>query len=721
MPGAEVHLEWLEHLPLPGGVVRDSRFLYVNDALVTLVGYGRDELVGRSFLFPVALEDRERMRERHVRRVRGEPVTDTYEFDVVRADGGRRRVEIWIARSGADTLFQLYDRTEVWSHQRKILALAQLGATVQGEPNAEAILARVDAGVSQLGMMCLRVVPEGDQLRMTHRAAPAALHEHVEKLLGASPEGRMGPWSPGSRAAWQHGISYIDDFPSVAARYWGTIGAAVRDVALSQRVFHGVFLRIDEAGTPSHMLLLCADWLRPEDVAAMSLFGTQVTAALTAARVIADLSVRNDELTALNRIATIAGTCVDLSTLFARGCEAIEQVLRCRAVAIYLARPDAGVLVLAHQHRGSEEAHRLYGRVPIEGTRLGEVLRSGLPRVLVPEDYADPVRRRVIADMTQDVVASVPLAVRSEVIGVMNVAFSGRSTVEPRELAILQAAAAHFAAAADASQLIDNLRESYADLARAQAQLVNRERLAALGELAAAVAHEVRNPLGVIFNSLGSLRRLVAETGDSRVLFDILSEEAQRLNAIVGDLLEFARPMRLNLYPAQLAAIVDEAVAAAVVESSGTIGVERECQELPAVVMDSRLIRQAVLNVALNAVQSIQGSGTVHVRVRRAAVAGGDRAGGNLAGGNFARVEIADTGNGIPADVLPRIFEPFFTTRAKGTGLGLALVKRIVEEHGGHASVSSEPGHGTTFVIELPMVPDANDPSTTDRNGPSRS
>ncbi|MEI8259775.1 MAG: PAS domain S-box protein, partial [Deltaproteobacteria bacterium] len=409
MAGENPQLAWLDRLPLAGGVVRDGCFVYVSDALLTLLGYSRDELIGQSLLFPVAPEDRDRMRERHAGRVRGEPVTDTYEFDAIRVDGTRRRMEIWVTVSGEDSLFQLYDRTEAATRHRKLQGLAQLGAAVQSEPDREAILACVDAGVEQLGMLSLRVVPEGDGLRMTHRAAPAALRSHVETEMGESPLGRLGPWSPGSRAAWRDGIWYIDDFPADAARHWGQIGAAVREVALTERVFHGVFLRIDEAGAPSHMLLLCADWLMPEDVAAMSLFGAQVTAALTAARIIADLSVRNAELTALNRIASAAGTYVELATLLARGCEAIEQVLRCTAIAIYLSRPDEGVMVLAHQHGGSDEARRLYGRVPIEGTRLGEVMRTGLPRVLTPDDYADPQRRRVIADMRQDVVASVPL------------------------------------------------------------------------------------------------------------------------------------------------------------------------------------------------------------------------------------------------------------------------------------------------------------------------
>jgi signal transduction histidine kinase len=281
----------------------------------------------------------------------------------------------------------------------------------------------------------------------------------------------------------------------------------------------------------------------------------------------------------------------------------------------------------------------------------------------------------------------------------MSVAFSERRSLEARDIEFLEASAAHFAAMVEASRLVADLRRSYAELSRAQEQLVHRASLAALGEMAAAVAHEVRNPLGVIFNSIGSLRRLVAGgRGDAELLIDIVAEEAARLNEIVGDLLDFARPMKPELRRGSLTDLVRDATRAALATASERVDVEIVMDgAVPQVPLDARLLHQAILNVALNAVQSIEGKGKLSIRLSSV----------RLDDGPHARVEITDTGHGIPADVLPRVFEPFFTTRPKGTGLGLAVVKRIVEGHRGRVSVSSKPGTATSFVIDLPAEREA--------------
>ena len=180
------------------------------------------------------------------------------------------------------------------------------------------------------------------------------------------------------------------------------------------------------------------------------------------------------------------------------------------------------------------------------------------------------------------------------------------------------AIANQLAVAAENARLYEDLRRSYAELARAQRQLIQQERLAALGELSAVVAHEVRNPLGVIFNSLGSLRRLLRPSGDARMLLDIVGEEADRLNRIVGDLLDFARPSTPQLRPEPLERVVDEAVAAALAQNPPGVEVRRETDDgLPPVPIDARLVRQAVLNVAVNAVQAMPRGGPA----RRAAPA----------------------------------------------------------------------------------------------------
>jgi signal transduction histidine kinase len=283
----------------------------------------------------------------------------------------------------------------------------------------------------------------------------------------------------------------------------------------------------------------------------------------------------------------------------------------------------------------------------------------------------------------------VPLHVRDHPLGVALVA-GGQPELEftKGDLSRATAIASQLAIAVDNARLYEDLRVSYSELGRTQRQLIQKERLAALGELSAVVAHEVRNPLGVIFNSLGSLRRMLQPSGDAKLLLDIVGEEADRLNRIVGDLLDFARPITPVLAPGSLEAVVDEAVAAALGEGTGVVVDREAAPALPAVPMDARLVRQAVLNLAANAIQAMPRGGWLRVRMRPAR------------GG--VQLELEDTGAGIPDEIRARIFEPFFTTKAAGTGLGLAVVKRIVEGHGGEIAVERVPAGGTLVRVVFP-------------------
>jgi two-component system, NtrC family, sensor histidine kinase HydH len=217
------------------------------------------------------------------------------------------------------------------------------------------------------------------------------------------------------------------------------------------------------------------------------------------------------------------------------------------------------------------------------------------------------------------------------------------------------------------------------------------------------VAHEVRNPLGVIFNAVASLRRMLKPEGDPAMLLDILAEESDRLNRMVGDLLDFTRPREPILHAEDIPRLLQDAVEAARAWQGGngrlTVSIEVE-PELPRVPLDRRLIRQVLVNVLLNAIQSMPQGGRVQVRARREVH--GQR--------EMLRIDVADQGCGIPTELVHRVFEPFFTTKAQGTGLGLAVVKRIIEEHHGELSLESAPGRGTTFTFRLPFTQPTSPP-----------
>ncbi|MBS2030282.1 MAG: hypothetical protein JST54_20435 [Deltaproteobacteria bacterium] len=269
----------------------------------------------------------------------------------------------------------------------------------------------------------------------------------------------------------------------------------------------------------------------------------------------------------------------------------------------------------------------------------------------------------------------------------------------------LEVTGQQISAAVANARLVGDLRESYAQLAAAQAGLVQKERLAAVGELAAQIAHEVRNPLGAIFNSLSRLRKLT-EQAEAGQLLDIMDEEAQRLDRMVEDLLDFARPNAPRLRPENLGAIVRSALEGAR-RAARLDGVEITLdvdEDLPLLQLDARMIRQALLNLLVNAAQAMAGGGRLAVRAVL------ERSEGRL----LARVDVSDTGSGVAGEAADRLFEPFFTTKATGTGLGLAVVRRFVEAHRGRASFRSAPGQGSTFSLRLPVevaAPESESPT----------
>jgi signal transduction histidine kinase len=263
------------------------------------------------------------------------------------------------------------------------------------------------------------------------------------------------------------------------------------------------------------------------------------------------------------------------------------------------------------------------------------------------------------------------------------------------------------------------LRQSLETLARAQEQLVRRERLAALGELAATVAHEVRNPLGAIANSLVALRRLVRPEGEAPVgqLLGIIDEEVQRLDALVRGLLDFTRPVEPRRSPQPLEAVVEGALVSVLrAGPCAHVTVVRDLEPgPPPVPVDGQQLHVALSNLLTNALQAMPEGGTLTVRLRH---------GPGPTGACRAHLTISDTGRGIPPELQARIFEPFFTTRASGTGLGLAIVRRIVDAHQGEVEVRSAPGQGTTFTVHLPCGPEAAHapalPPDEAREGPRR-
>jgi signal transduction histidine kinase len=242
------------------------------------------------------------------------------------------------------------------------------------------------------------------------------------------------------------------------------------------------------------------------------------------------------------------------------------------------------------------------------------------------------------------------------------------------------------------NHMVEQLRESRAEIEHLhRTQMSRAEHLATLGELATGLAHEIRNPLAGIAGVIEIVSRDLPATSPARSVVKEVRQEIARINQIVSDLLQTARPHPPRVRKSDLNTTVEHAVMLGrqqALAKSISITLYKD-SSLPELEHDSDQIHQVLLNLLLNALQAIDHDGKISVTVKSR--------------GPVAVVEVADNGRGIPPDQLPNIFRPFFTTKGEGTGLGLSLARRIVEDHHGRIDVSSTVGKGTTFTVVLPL------------------
>lgn len=266
------------------------------------------------------------------------------------------------------------------------------------------------------------------------------------------------------------------------------------------------------------------------------------------------------------------------------------------------------------------------------------------------------------------------------------------------------------------SELETRVEERTRDLKAAQDQLIAHEKLAALGQMASVVGHELRNPLAVMNNSIYFIKTKLgiaaAENLDPKIgkHLGIIESEIVKSNAIIRDVLDFARNRALNAAPHRLDELVEKAIERIQIPEAVTL---RKSLQLGAleVPVDEDEVRQVLVNLMENACQAMTSGGTLTVgtKTHPPLQRGGCPPGSSGGQGEFAEIVIGDTGCGIPQEHLGKIFAPFFTTKSRGTGLGLAVVKKIIERHQGTIDVTSKVGEGTQFRIRLPLrgVPQA--------------
>jgi two-component system NtrC family sensor kinase len=391
--------------------------------------------------------------------------------------------------------------------------------------------------------------------------------------------------------------------------------------------------------------------------------------------------------------------------------ETEQLLLRIVDAGLYLTGAEEGSLLLLDDETGDlyMRASRNVGerfargfRVKVRDTMAGQVVRTGQPYWSSVDDQ----RLKVKTNYLVMSLAYIPLKIATKVVGVLLIdnKLSNRPFTED-DIYLLSTLADYAAIAIEKAELYGQLKEFNEELERrveertrelraAQDQLIQSEKLATIGELAAGVAHEINNPMGVILGFAQVLLKRIDESDAMYRPLSIIEREGVRCKNIVQDLLDFARqnkpaPRRLNVND-----VIDAAanLMGHQANSENVTVVRDYASDLPDVVADENQLQQVFFNIILNAYQAMPDGGELHIASR-------------VQDGQVQAV-FSDTGPGIPQENIRHIFDPFFTTKdvGEGTGLGLSVSYGIIRQHSGTIEVQSENGAGATFVVKLPAV-----------------
>ncbi|MBF8275504.1 MAG: hypothetical protein HW390_577 [Candidatus Brocadiaceae bacterium] len=307
--------------------------------------------------------------------------------------------------------------------------------------------------------------------------------------------------------------------------------------------------------------------------------------------------------------------------------------------------------------------------------------------------FHDPTMSRNFVSMIgADEFVCVPLIAREEAIGVICVDnHYSKKPVTEDQVQMLVTVASRAALAIENAEAYKSLEEKIKQLEDAQERLIRSERLAVIGNMAAYIAHEIRNPLVTIGGFARSISRISNQDPHAKQSAEIIVEEVNRLEKILANITDFGKPLKPVKGVFQVNDLLENtcSLMGPYFKSSNIQLIQKFNESAPPVTMDSTQMKQVFVNLMKNAVESMLDGGTLILET--------------TSDDKYVKINVTDTGKGIPAETIQRVFEPFFTTKVDGTGIGLAVSKKIVDEHGGTILVKSSGYSGTTFSVYLPI------------------
>jgi two-component system NtrC family sensor kinase len=400
----------------------------------------------------------------------------------------------------------------------------------------------------------------------------------------------------------------------------------------------------------------------------LTAIGSQIGAAIERARLYQDAQQRSEDLAVLNEITRAVTSSLELDRVLTTSLHSMRQILHVEAGSLILIEADTGELHFRNTLPALEDWIRREGARSSAAPTGGGVINT-----------VTTLREPLIIKDAQSWSAADDEINRSE----------GAFTSDDLEL--LQFLAGAVAVAAENARLYGELADFARELERSQAQLIQVEKLAATGRLAASLAHEINNPLQAIHNCLHLVINRPLNEEKKKYYLSLAQNEVERLITLVQRTLEFYRPSQGRTSATAVNRLVENVLALTSKRlEHGRVQVRTQLQaDLPDIAAVPDQLTQVCLNLIINAMEAMPQGGTLTIVTAQR--------------GEWLAIEIQDTGAGLTPAEASRIFEPFYTTKADGTGLGLAVSYGIIQQHGGRIDVSSTPEQGTTFTVLLPM------------------
>lgn len=372
-----------------------------------------------------------------------------------------------------------------------------------------------------------------------------------------------------------------------------------------------------------------------------------------------------------------------------------EDLVRADTIALSLLTPQEKTLKYMGVHGGKAEALKGLDQPLETGGLFNWLVSYGTPLLISDAEKDFRLDTELVGRLGIKCLMTVPLWASNAMIGMLT-AYNkkGGTCFDRHDLRLFTVFSNMAGSALQNARLFRDLKKSMDELRHAQEQLIRSTKMAAIGEIAANVAHEINNPLTSVLGYASHLKRTLDLPEQPKNLLNIIEQETIRVRKIIRNLLDFARPRPSRLQPSDLRQPLRETLAllSGIAEES-SVRIHEEYDGVPVIVnMDPGEIKQVFINIVNNALQAMPNGGDLKIGLK-------------IGQDGEAIIEFADTGHGIPQENIDKIFEPFFSTRteAGGTGLGLSISKRIVQNHGGRIEVESTLGKGSVFRVYLPV------------------